>query len=234
MGIHSFLIFLNKLYHNFVMGVLTFVCTLAIVAAAINANQWDSESRSSEEGFVARSYDKRSGDSSEESGENDGDEVGAFLAGRNKRGSCCGVSGASGSHTACKSSGKGTAIGFNKTQVLEDHNKCRTTVCPRAKNMPALVWDDQLACVAQNWALQCLKKHDKFSQRRIKGRFSARRGYTSQNLAFIWGSGLKIESMVQEWCDERKDWKYGKGQTGSGPIGHFTAMAADISTHVGC
>ena len=59
-----------------------------------------------------------------------------------------------------------------KTQILDEHNKLRQRVArgeetlgfpgpqPGASNMNELVWDDELAVVAQRWTDQCTGGHD--------------------------------------------------------------------------
>lgn len=54
-----------------------------------------------------------------------------------------------------------------KRQILEVHNRLRSSVAqgrvpnqPGAQNMQEMVWDDELAVRAQQWANQCTFEHD--------------------------------------------------------------------------
>lgn len=54
-----------------------------------------------------------------------------------------------------------------KYQILESHNRLRQSVAqgqvanqPGAQNMQEMVWDDELAAKAQQWANQCTFEHD--------------------------------------------------------------------------
>lgn len=54
-----------------------------------------------------------------------------------------------------------------KSEILEAHNRLRSQVAqgrvpgqPSAQNMREMVWDDELAAKAQQWANQCIFEHD--------------------------------------------------------------------------
>lgn len=54
-----------------------------------------------------------------------------------------------------------------KAEILEAHNFLRSQVAqgqvpgqPGAQNMREMVWDDELAVKAQDWANQCIFEHD--------------------------------------------------------------------------
>lgn len=54
-----------------------------------------------------------------------------------------------------------------KYEILEAHNHLRSSVAqgqvagqPSAQNMREMVWDDELAAKAQQWANQCTFQHD--------------------------------------------------------------------------
>lgn len=65
---------------------------------------------------------------------------------------------------------KFTATGVtaaDKQQILDAHNLLRSTVAqgqvpnqPGAQNMQEMVWDDELAAKAQQWASECTFEHD--------------------------------------------------------------------------
>lgn len=54
-----------------------------------------------------------------------------------------------------------------KYEILEAHNRLRSQVAqgrvsgqPGAQNMREMVWDEELAARAQQWANQCIFEHD--------------------------------------------------------------------------
>lgn len=54
-----------------------------------------------------------------------------------------------------------------KAEILDAHNRLRATVAngqvpgqPGAQNMREMVWDEELAAKAQQWANQCTFEHD--------------------------------------------------------------------------
>ena len=83
----------------------------------------------------------------------------------------------------CKYTGLGSSCGDKvcaygltqdeKNQIVDEHNKLRQRVArgeetlgfkgpqPAASNMNELVWDDELAVVAQRWTDPCTGGHDK-------------------------------------------------------------------------
>ncbi|KAL0129680.1 hypothetical protein PUN28_001742 [Cardiocondyla obscurior] len=96
--------------------------------------------------------------------------------------------------------------------------------------MPDLVWDDELASIAQRWANQCNFNHD---QCRNVGRFSV-----GQNIAITYSSGenKSLESMIQSWYDEVT--KFDKNEIFSYKFdpqtGHYTQVIWADTTTVGC
>lgn len=63
---------------------------------------------------------------------------------------------------------QGTGVSqAEKFQILDVHNRLRQSVAqgrvanqPGAQNMQEMVWDDELAAKAQQWANQCTFEHD--------------------------------------------------------------------------
>ncbi|XP_065077170.1 antigen 5 like allergen Cul n 1-like [Ochlerotatus camptorhynchus] len=130
-----------------------------------------------------------------------------------------------------------------KNLLLMIHNRLRNKVAKGklsnfkpASNMSLMIWDDELAYLAELNVMQCEMKHDEC-------RSTARFKYAGQNLARSWTSGpLKkhnenIRVGILGWFSEHKDAsmkfirKYGFT---SKTIGHFTALVRDVSSHVGC
>lgn len=62
----------------------------------------------------------------------------------------------------------GTGVTLDeRSHILETHNRLRSQVAqgavpnqPGAQNMQEMVWDDELAYKAQQWAEQCTFEHD--------------------------------------------------------------------------
>jgi len=136
-----------------------------------------------------------------------------------------------------------------KDAIVKKHNDLRSKVAkgketkgvngrqPKAANMRQMVWNDELAEVAQRWVDQCTNGHDK---NRRTGDFT----YVGQNWA--WTMSWKQEDqtevakkMVQMWYDEVKDIaeasRAKSGSPGStGVVGHYTQVVWAESSEVGC
>ncbi|XP_001663083.2 venom allergen 5-like [Aedes aegypti] len=130
-----------------------------------------------------------------------------------------------------------------KNLILMMHNRLRNLVASGnlskfepASNMSLMIWDNELAYLAELNVKQCQMEHDAC-------RSTAQFKYAGQNLAFSWTSGsLKkhnenIRHNIMKWFMEHKDAKMDHirkfGRTKK-PIGHFTAMVRDASSHIGC
>ncbi|XP_064611238.1 uncharacterized protein LOC135475319 [Liolophura sinensis] len=117
----------------------------------------------------------------------------------------------------------------DSTTVVNDHNKFRGIVEPPATDMPKMIWNEQLAAVAQKWANQCQLEHD--DDRSLVG-FTEPVG---QNVA---AGHLSWSEAIKAWYDEISDWKYGVDPETYLPdgvmIGHFTQMVSNATTLIGC
>lgn len=127
-------------------------------------------------------------------------------------------------------------------EIMAAHNKYRQYVAtgkvpglPPAANMMELVWDNELAAVAQAHAKQCRFHHDCYSCRRVS-RFSA-----GQNMFLHYSSSLRLKptnwaSVVKGWFDEYK--LFNPNEVDSfrtlQDSGHFTQLIWAKTTHVGC
>ena len=126
--------------------------------------------------------------------------------------------------------------------LLEVHQICREDLFnPKpVHKLAKLIWDDDLACVAQGWAEQCTTGHDQRDNREIPGKYPQRVGSTGQNAAFAWykkGKTYNTEDLVWGWCDEQDQWQYNVGpkfDESEFPVGHFTQMVWENTTHIGC
>uniref|UniRef100_T1E2V6 Putative salivary ag5 protein n=1 Tax=Psorophora albipes TaxID=869069 RepID=T1E2V6_9DIPT len=132
-----------------------------------------------------------------------------------------------------------------KNLILMMHNRLRNKVASgglkkykKASNMSVMIWDDELAYLAELNVRQCEMKHDEC-------RSTARFKYAGQNLARRWLNQRlphyndNIKTSIMGWFNEHKDASmqyirsYSKPKTNK-MIGHFTALIRDESTHVGC
>ncbi|EAT45673.1 AAEL003053-PB [Aedes aegypti] len=135
-----------------------------------------------------------------------------------------------------------------KKYILKRHNELRNKLAsgtmtsthgtfPSAMNMSELKWDSELEKLAEYNVKQCTMNHDrcrstdKFhdaGQNIYYSSWSQKRSSDKTNL---------IEEAIQAWWDEHKDFyihevaNY-RGQ--SRGVLHFTAMALDYQTRVGC
>ncbi|XP_054918087.2 venom allergen 5-like isoform X2 [Dermacentor andersoni] len=155
-------------------------------------------------------------------------------------------------HTACQPRNRNCTIlvrglsNHEKKDFLRRHNKLRSLVAmgrlrgyKPAANMYELVWDDELAEVAQALADQCGDMmHD-----RADARFTRRFRLTGQNLASERRSNdvRKIGSLgfVDTWFKEHRDYppyqvKHFEPSFGRRPTGHFTQVIWADTRYLGC
>ncbi|XP_033213844.1 venom allergen 3-like [Belonocnema kinseyi] len=131
-----------------------------------------------------------------------------------------------------------------KQLILSKHNELRRKVAagmetdgspgpqPAAKCMPDLVWDDELATIAQRSANTCKFQHD---QCRDVERFRV-----GQNIAYSGSTepnySPDITTLVQMWYDEVKLFS-GQCVTNysfNPAVGHYTQLVWAQSTYLGC
>ncbi|GFS25783.1 cysteine-rich venom protein [Elysia marginata] len=140
------------------------------------------------------------------------------------------------SHTMCMNdSDRVESFGVSdadKKVIVDFHNKVRGQVEPKATNLAAVIYDENLAEVAQKLAMQCRLFHDK--NRKLPS-YGVSIG---QNLAAGDGSWAKA---VDGWFKESLLFKYGQipkdylpGPNAWGKIGHYTMMVSDRVHRVGC
>ncbi|CAL4192947.1 unnamed protein product, partial [Meganyctiphanes norvegica] len=124
-------------------------------------------------------------------------------------------------HTMCKPSPPTCSmyqVGLSSEEqhlILDSHNKYRAIVArgeeteglpgPQysASNMRQLVWNNELAQVAQAWATTCPDYHDCHDCRKI----ISRKYYVGQNIFYEWSSsnpGSVWETAVRLWYEEVK------------------------------
>ncbi|XP_065363759.1 venom allergen 5 isoform X3 [Calliphora vicina] len=145
-----------------------------------------------------------------------------------------------GLHTALACRGKLLAAGITEEEkeiVLREHNRLRQTVAtgrypgqPGAENMREIVWDNELAQRAQQWAENCEFRHD---PHRTINRFTM-----GQNMAIIWSTAPlepddgDFASRIQKWFDEVQ--KYQFGDAWSSKTGHYSQLVWGETSLVGC
>ncbi|ALC47538.1 CG8483 [Drosophila busckii] len=136
--------------------------------------------------------------------------------------------------------GKLIATGISTEErsiILQEHNRLRQLVAtgrypgqPGAENMREIVWDDELAARAQQWADNCQFRHD---PHRTINRFTM-----GQNLAIIWSTAPldaddgDFPSRIQNWFNEVQ--KYSFGDAWSPKTGHYSQLVWGETSLVGC
>ncbi|XP_043468656.1 venom allergen 5-like [Leptopilina heterotoma] len=130
-----------------------------------------------------------------------------------------------------------------QNEIVNIHNEFRQRVAkgnegrgnpgpqPRARNMPNMAWDSEIANVAQRWANQCKFGHDTCR--------NVRRFGVGQNVAMAWTTGsnpLSIKGLITMLYDEVA--KFNPNQIKpfrfTGETGHYSQMLWAASTRVGC
>lgn len=125
-------------------------------------------------------------------------------------------------------------------RALKKHNDLRSQVAggdtpgqPPAADMKRLVWDDELAAVAQSWAEECRYAHNEQRGEQLKARTSVEEPEVGENLFAFLGTmaGPDIDAAIQEWFDEQQMYRFGN------PIpatGHYTQLVWADTSRVGC
>ncbi|XP_011165202.1 venom allergen 3 [Solenopsis invicta] len=144
---------------------------------------------------------------------------------------------------ACRQWSNNGLTEAEKNTIVKRHNELRQRVAsgqesrgnpgpqPPAVSMPALVWDDELATIAQRWANQCNFNHDTC---RNVDRFAV-----GQNIAMTYNSGdnnSPMESFVDMWYDEvdkfdRNKVDYYEFEPSTG---HYTQVVWANTKTIGC
>lgn len=133
--------------------------------------------------------------------------------------------------------------------ILSLHNELRALVAqgnesrgdpgpqPEAANMHQLVWNDELAKVAQAWASQCPSDHDMERRRRL----CSRKYRTGQNINYYWGTldqGPDWQKAIDNWYNEVADvaaevaGNFIPHKTKK--IGHYTQLVWGTTKEIGC
>ena len=133
-----------------------------------------------------------------------------------------------------------------KDAILAKHNELRRKVAkgletqstngqnqPIATNMNELLWDEDLAVMAQTWVDQCPTDHDKDSRTpEFKNSHAQNLGQTfASSFNTTSGNSKDTTIFVQGWYDEVRD--FPRVPT-SGMITHYTTVVTGVTTKVGC
>ncbi|KAK8766824.1 hypothetical protein V5799_006397 [Amblyomma americanum] len=115
---------------------------------------------------------------------------------------------------------------------------------PPAVNMARLVWDEELAFVAQAKAEQCTSAKGEYNHDNWHDRFTTKFKATGQNLVF---RGINFSFSSTDWPGRIKEWfmeydDYPSEQrlefrplpTSKSMIGHFTQLVWAKTSYVGC
>ncbi|XP_070206497.1 cysteine-rich venom protein Mr30-like [Littorina saxatilis] len=119
----------------------------------------------------------------------------------------------------------------DKVKILQLHNEARAGVQPAATDLTTLIWNDELAAVAQKWSQHCIMGHDK--ERSVPDLGAS----VGQNVA---GGYRTWEAAIGGWHDEVKMYVFGRdpdsylGKGGWLKIGHYTQMVQNTTHMVGC
>ncbi|XP_043517092.1 venom allergen 5-like [Frieseomelitta varia] len=123
-----------------------------------------------------------------------------------------------------------------KQTILDEHNRLRQLIAlgqvsgqPSAANMREMIWDDELATMAQKWTNRCAEVHD--DHRHI------RRFPVGQNMARTWTrpAGSSDErpnwrQSIYSWFNEVQHYRAGYSET----TGHYTQLVWSDTYLVGC
>lgn len=123
-----------------------------------------------------------------------------------------------------------TATKTEQVAFLELHNQYRHDV-----GVDSLVWSDQLADYALEWAEVLAKEHNcNIRHRPRSGEYTQRFG---ENIYIMWGGEPKVEDVMQNWAAEEKIHYKGEpiGSIKSNhPTGHYTQIVWHKTRRFGC
>jgi Cysteine-rich secretory protein family len=122
--------------------------------------------------------------------------------------------------------------------MLAAHNQVRSGVAPTAADMTRLVWDSNLATVAQNWANQCVFSHND-GRNTDYAALSTNAGQVGENIFVTTRPRADAlsgpNSAVVSWASEVTDYNYSTNSCISGEICvHYTQLVWANSLRVGC
>ena len=124
------------------------------------------------------------------------------------------------------------------TAMLSAHNQVRSGVTPTAANMTRLVWDSNLATVAQNWANQCNWSHNP-GRNAAYAALSSNSGQVGENIYVTTAPRASALSgsngAVALWAAEVSAYNYATNTCAAGQVcGHYTQLVWANTLRVGC
>ncbi|XP_043468743.1 venom allergen 3-like [Leptopilina heterotoma] len=154
-------------------------------------------------------------------------------------------------HTMCRFTNPQSVCGARvssltraqRNEIVNIHNEFRRRVAsgneprgspgpqPRARNMPNMAWDAELATIAQRWANQCRFGHDTCR--------NVRRFQVGQNIASAWTTGSNLSSLrtlITSWYDEVAEFNRNQVEPFVYLVNtrHYTQMLWADSVRIGC
>ncbi|XP_077345171.1 cysteine-rich venom protein tigrin-like isoform X2 [Lithobates pipiens] len=122
-----------------------------------------------------------------------------------------------------------TKIEANRKEILNAINKCRRNVKPTASNMAEAVWNTEAADLALKYAKVCTIAHSPLPSRRMSSGVDCGENLFFANFPASWTQA------IETFCNESKNFVYGKGPNPSDAItGHYTQLVWASSFMVGC
>ncbi|XP_068747094.1 uncharacterized protein [Montipora capricornis] len=129
-----------------------------------------------------------------------------------------------------------------KEKFMDEHNRLRGKVFPEAADMEYLLWDSNLANLAQMWVNKCIWDHGFlfFGDEYPKEKNATFTEQLGQNLARETGQLETPEDRVERWFNESHYYRYSKytsstaGDCSKTPCGHYTQLAWAKVKYVGC
>ncbi|XP_053316659.1 cysteine-rich secretory protein 2 [Spea bombifrons] len=115
-----------------------------------------------------------------------------------------------------------------RSMIIDTHNSLRKIVNPPARNMLKMVWNDEAARTADNYAKMCLPNHSEQNLRKITN-FNCGENLFMSTFKASW------DDVIKSFYSEVVDFEYGKGAKTPGvEIGHYTQLTWATSRQVGC
>ena len=122
--------------------------------------------------------------------------------------------------------------GLSKTQseeILNSHNELRKKT---SASIPDLVWSEEIASYAQEWANHLSKTKNCGLEHR-KGANRVKR--YGENLFAMYGASADGKKVTEDWYSEIADYTYSSNSCKSGKVcGHYTQVIWAKSTELGC
>lgn len=107
-------------------------------------------------------------------------------------------------------------------EMVAAHNDVRANAAPAPDPaLSPLVWDAEVAAVAQDWAEGCVFEHSTHN--------------LGENLAFFSGEDSSATAVVELWASETASYDYASNSCAPGEqCGHYTQIVWRDSARVGC